>query len=309
MQINQNNINKIISKYETFVDEISKEYSYDNNIKHLLYLIVPSFIIYYGLENEKLILNVFKEVKIYYKESNNNFIHASFIQKLIKTDTFHVQKYINLNKYKDVGLSMLIDTLIHEYNHAINSYNNELKSDNDYIYLRTGICFLKYDKLSLNVLEKSKSTYLEEIINTYDTERIINIISTLNTYKIDNIEVSNILFTINKEFNNKEYKSNAYVFGRTICDELIRNKTFTPTICNLRLKGLIEDIPSLFDSVIGIENSYNKLNDLLEEVYILQSKYYKSYLFKKYYLNKIKIKSLEVINLIKEYDNNCIYKN
>ena len=88
----------------------------------------------------------------------------------------------------------------------------------------------------------------------------------------------------------------------------MKNKTFTPTINNLRFKGFVEDIPNLFDNVIGRDGSYKELNDLLTSIYELEIKYMKSVLFKKRILNKIRIKTKEVVNLIKEYDEKCIFK-
>ena len=49
--------NVIIEKEKEFIDNVSNQYNYDSNIRHLLYIIIPAFVIKYGIQKEKLILN------------------------------------------------------------------------------------------------------------------------------------------------------------------------------------------------------------------------------------------------------------
>ena len=41
--------NLVIQREKAFIDKISDQYKYDNNIRHLLYVIIPAFIIKYGV--------------------------------------------------------------------------------------------------------------------------------------------------------------------------------------------------------------------------------------------------------------------
>jgi len=309
MNINQDNINSFLNKYISFVDKVSFKYNYPSNIKHLLYLIVPAFIIKYGISNEMTILKCFEFIKIYIKPSDDKFVVASFNRVLKRNSSnYFTDKYIVLNEFDKASLPNLIDSIVHEFNHAVNSINNEVSYDEKTIKVRTGLSYLIYDRKTLKFISKSKEVALEETINTEQTEEIINIINSFNNYKIDNIEFSNMLFALKNEIKDSTYTSNAYSFQSYICDILMKNKTFTPTISNLRFKGLVEDVSALFDNVIGRRGSYKKLNELLEEIYSLQIKYSKSLLFKKLILNKLKKKANMVLSLIQEYDSKCIYK-
>lgn len=302
-------INSLIERYIKFVDEISNSNHYESNIRHLLYLIVPAFVLKYGAENENTIKKCFEEVPIMITGTEDKYVTASFNRRLLKSGNgYKTLKYILLNKYKTSStISELIDSIIHEYNHAINSYNNEITYDDKYIKIRTGLSFLIYDKNTLEFIKKSSEVNLEEIINTEQTEDIINIINSLNNYDISNEEFKTTLYTLDKEIKN-EYESNAYSFESYICEELMNNKTFTPTVNNLRFKGFVEDIPNMFDDVIGRSGAYKELNELLTDIHKLEIKYMNSILFKKLILNKLRIKSKEVVNLIKEYDEKCIFK-
>ena len=149
---------------------------------------------------------------------------------------------------------------------------------------------------------------MEEIINTKQTEDVINIINTFNNYKIDNSEFVNTLYSLKHDIDNNGYQSNAYYFQSYICKELMKNKTFIPTVENLRLKGNIDDISSWFDNITGIDDSYNKLVTLLDEILKDEANLDKVKFFKKYKVNKILEKSRKVLHIINVFENNCIYK-
>ena len=302
-------INKLIDRYVVIVDSISEAFNYNSNIKHLLYLIVPAFVLKYGIDKESTILKCFESIKISETGVTNEYILASYNRHLVKDgNNYKTIKYILLNKFTSTNaISEIMDSIIHEYNHAVNSYNNEISYDDKYVKIRTGLSYLIYDKNTLSFIKKSKEVSLEEIINTEQTEEIINIINSFNSYDIENTEFKTTLYTLNKEIDNT-YKSNAYEFDSYICKELMNNKTFLPTISNLRFKGFIEDIPDLFDNVIGRPGSYTELNKLLSDIHNLEIKYMNSHLFKDRILNKLRGKAGEVMALINEYDSKCLYK-
>lgn len=309
MNLTQDNINAFLDKYILFVDEISKKFRYDDNIRHILYVIVPAFISQYGVSNEAFILKCFREIKIYASGNSNSLVTATFNRSLQRMDgNYFTEKYIVINNYGSISIPVLMDNIIHEFNHAVNSINNEISYDEKIIKVRTGISTIIYDKKSLKYIKKSDEEALEEILNTVQTEELINKINSFSKFSIQNSELSNMLYNLKFEIPEDGYKSNAYSYHKYICNELVNNKTFTPTINNLRFKGFIEDIPNLFDTVIGRDGSYQKLNKLLTEIHELVLKYSKSKLFKERLLNKIKSKASEVTDLIKEYDVKCIYK-
>lgn len=309
MILNQGNINNFLNKYISFVNKISDYYNYDNNIRHLLYLIIPGFVAKYGISNEKSILDCFENVKIYISGTEDNTVTATFNRILRRNgNNYYTEKYVVLNQYKKASFTNMFDNIIHEFNHAVNSLNNEIILDDKYIKLRTGLCYLVYDRKSMRFLYKSNESFLEEVINTEQTEEIINIINSFGNYTIENIEFNNTLHVLKNEIVGNNYISDSYAFQSLVCDILMKNKTFYPTISNLRFKGFVNDIPIMFDGIIGKNGSYQYLNVLLKKIYNLQIKYSKSLFFKKIILNKIKLKAQELLSIIKEYDNKCIYK-
>ena len=309
MNLNQENINVFLNKYINIVNEICDEYQYEPNIRHLLYVIVPAFVYKYGASNESSIINCFRKVKIFVNGTYDKVITAMFSRTLNRDkDGYYTEKFVVINNYSSASLPELIDDIVHEFNHAVNSLNNEITYDDKYIYIRTGLSNLVYDKRNETFLEKSKETTLEEILNTADTEEIINVINSFGKYSIENTELSNMLYALNNEIKGDKYKSDAYSYQKYVCSSLIDNKTFTPTIKNLRFKGFIQDIPKLFDDVIGTPGSYDKLNDTLTDMHTLIIKYGKSTIFKNIILSKIRDKAKIVTELIKEYEEKCIFR-
>ena len=309
MNLNDENINVFFNKYITYVDDISNHFNYDSNIRHLLYVILPAFIYKYKVNNESLILECFRKVKIYKSNHKDGIVTASFNRILKKSNAlYYTDKYIVINNYNENTIPTLIDNIVHEFNHAVNSINNEISYDDKYIKVRTGLSSLIYDKATMNFIKKSDEIALEEILNTSQTEEIINIINSFGKYNIENTELANMLYNLKIEIGDNGYVSDAYSFQKNICKRLINNKTFAPTINNLRFKGLIEEIPTIFNNVIGKDNSYKELNKILTDMHLLILKYSNRKIFKERLLNKIMEKKKDVENLINTYENNCIFK-
>jgi len=200
----------------------------------------------------------------------------------------------------------LVDNLTHEFNHAINSMNNEIKI-NDYIMIRTGISYNCFDKNSLKFIKKSDNVILEEVINTKQTEIIVDIIKGLSNYQINNTTIQNTLYSIYHSIDSN-YKSDGYQLETTVCKNLLNNKTFISTLETLRFKGEIDEIPYFFDNIVGKNNSYQELKNNLNILNKLQNEYNETTFLKKYKLNKIKNTSKKIIEIINKFNENSIYK-
>ena len=75
------NSNLIIERELKSIDEISDLYGYDSNIRHLLYIIIPAFVIKYGISKEKLILKTFKEIRILKSNQESKTVKAYYSSK------------------------------------------------------------------------------------------------------------------------------------------------------------------------------------------------------------------------------------
>ena len=313
MNIDQVNINELLNKYIEFTNNISEKNNYPNNIKHVLYLIIPAFVIKYGLKHENMILGCFEKIKIHISDKENNNCTAYFTRVMKQnpegvTPKYYTVKAVVLNQYKSASLIDMFDNVIHEFNHAINSMINEIKFDEKTVSMRTGLSYMTYKANDFShIIDKTKDITLEEIINTKQTEDVINIIRSFSKYEVHNEEFNNAFYAINHSIEG-EYTSNAYYLESFICKELMKNKTFIPTIENLRINGNVDDIAGWFDNITGQNGSYNKLTELLEEILKEEEKLATAKWFKNLKISKIRDKMHQVMNIIQEYENNCIFK-
>lgn len=307
MEYNNEEINNLLARYKKEVDELSLNYQYPSNISHLLYLIVPAFVIKYGLRNETTILKCFKEVPIVISNNQDKLCQAYYISKpKVENKKIETIKGIVLNNYQNISLMNLLDNLVHEINHAINSINNEITTYDNKIYIRTGISQIIYDKITLQVLEKTNESIIEEVINTKQTEEIINLISSFSNYEINDSEITSTIYSINRSTNNM-YKSDAYYLQSLVLKSLIENKTFLRTLEDLRFKGHIEEINTWFDSIVGKDNSLIKLSNILSKTLELEIELGKRKHFKNKLIGRIKALNKEALEIVTTFNTNCNY--
>ena len=301
-------INILINNCVKVANDIGSRYNYPSNITHLFYLIIPAFIIKYGLENERIILDSFNKIPVLIDDKQDQ-IYQAYYRSIPKYENNQIvtNKGIVLKNYKDISLMQLLDNLVHEFNHAMNSINQELKIIDDKLYVRTGLTAIIYNKNTLSSINKEDNSILEEIINTKQTEMIIDIINSFNNYEIENTTVVNTLYSIKNSITNT-YQSNAYLMQSMVCKSLIENKTFFSTLENLRFKGNIDDISVWFDSITGEDGSYKKLIELLKLTINYQVEFSKKKLFKSFIINKIKNVNKEAMDIVNAFNQNCNYR-
>lgn len=307
MNLSNDLINSLIEDTKQFIDNELSIYNYSSDIKHLLYIIIPAFILKYDIKNKNKIITIFKEVPLIERDEEERQ-HQAFYTSIpkYKDNKVVTKKFVVLRHYKNKPLVELIDNIIHEYNHAINSYQNEIKISKNYIYLRTGLSYARYEKSTLKYLGIDNKQILEEILNTNQTEEVVNILKEISKYEINDYSAKTTLYSINSTIEN-QYSSKAYSLQTTFLKNLSNNKTFINTLSNLRFTGNIEEISYIFDNSVGTKDSYKRLIDILNEVTKLEEEYPNT-LFKKIKLSKIKSLYNEINRLIDTFNNNYHYK-
>ena len=295
----------VIEKEKPFIDQISDKYDYDDNIRHLLYIIIPAFIIKYGIKNESLILNTFRDIRIIKSDKQDRYVKAYYSSHPIyEGGKYSTVKFMVIQNYNKISLIDLLDNLVHEFNHAVNSYRDEIRVTKNYVYLRTGLTYRVYKKDPISFVRKDPSYLLEEIINTKQTEDVINIIKSFDG---ENRDISNTIYAINNETNHK-YNSNSYYLESYACRQILENRTFINTLANLRLVGEVFNITKWFDDITGEDGSYKELISLLNKIYDLEKEYIKRKLFKSITLGKIRETSRKIMRIVETFNNNVNYR-
>lgn len=300
-------INLLVKEEIILSDKIAFRYRYPDNITHLLYVIIPAFIVKYGSNCKQLIEQTFMDVPIRINDEQDQVFQAYYfsvpesVNKEIKT-----KKGIVLRNYQNIGLMQLLDNLVHEYNHAINSMKNEIVIDKE-IKIRTGISYNVFNTYDLYFKYKTSDITLEEVINTKQTESIINIIKEFAKLNLENTTVVNTLYSINSSVGDS-YKSNSYLLESIVCQKLMENKTFISTFEKLRFEGEVSELHDFFDSITGEVGSFSRLTSLLSDMLNVNIKLNKSSLFQHSKLNKLRSLTSEALKIVETFNDNSIYK-
>lgn len=306
MNYDSNYINNLIDTEISFSNELALKYNYPDNITHLLYIIIPAFILKYGSNNKKLIEDCFSNVPIIINDKQDKIYQAYYFSnpKYVNNE-ISITKGIVLSNYKDIGLMQLLDNLVHEFNHAINSIQNEIIREKN-ILIRTGINYNYFDS-NLKFIKKGDEIILEEVINTKQTEMIIDIIKNFNNYDINNTIVNNTLYSIYHSIDSN-YRSNSYLLETMICRKLLENKTFLSTLETLRFEGEVSEIHNFFDTIVGKDGSLSELCVYLNKILELQKSLINTKLFKFIKINKIKEYNNKSLEIVERFNKNTIYK-
>ena len=304
MKIDDNILNQLFDYSINFVDTELNSFNYNTDIKHLLYIIIPAFIVKYGFDNRNKITKTFKDVPIIMKNKDEKIYQAYYSNlPFVLEDKIIESKHIVVNYYENKPLIELVDNIVHEYNHAVNSMIDGIKWDDNYIYLRTGLMYIKYNKNDYSDNSKDDAYILEEIINTKQTEELIDIINSFYKYNIHNSIISSSLYSINKFINNN-YSSEAYLLQSTLCKELMNNHTLISVLSNLRFQGNIAEIPYFFDNITGEDGSYNKLIKILNESVKLEEDFSKTKFFKNRKIMKLRKLYLNAKDIVDTFNRN-----
>lgn len=299
-------INQLFEEEKVFFNHLFDKYRYPSNIMHLLYVIVPAFILKYGIQYKPLLEKCFDSVPIIIHDKQDKIYQAYYFSKPErKNDSIVCTKGIILKNYRNINLMQLLDNLVHEFNHAVNSMQNEVQIQ-DCVLVRTGIIYHHFDLETLQFFKQGEEIVIEEVINTRQTELIIDIIRSFANYIITDSSIQNTIYSIFHATNS--YQSNSYFLESYVCKELLQNKTFFSTLEILRFNGRIEDIHLFFDSIVDKNGSFLKLSRCLFLSLNLQKELMSTKWFKSYKINKIKKVNNEALDIIRRFNQNTIYR-
>lgn len=308
MKITSELLNGLLEKYKGKIDAVAKRYQYPNNITHLLYLMIPAFVIKYGFSNESLVLKCLEEVPIVINPKEDlQFQAFYYCVPQYRNSKIEFFRGITLNHYQKIGLMQLLDNLVHEMNHAMNALNRGTIEEGEVLLIRSGLVYFQYRKSDLKFMVKNHATLFEEIINTRQTEEIIDVINSFHSLEIHDLEIENTLYAINHSID-RTFQSNAYALPKQICEELLINRTFIASVENFRLVGNIDEIDLWFDEIVGKKGSYEQLLTILNKTFELQSTLGKKVFWKSRTVQKIRDLAREGQKIVQQFNQNCNFR-
>ena len=98
-------VQDLFRKTKVSIDNLNTKFRYPENIGHLLHLIIPAFILKYGLSAEHKILRIFESVPILIRDEHNEREQA-FYTSMPRLQDGHIvtDKVIVLQNYQNIPL-------------------------------------------------------------------------------------------------------------------------------------------------------------------------------------------------------------
>lgn len=260
----------------TLIEDIKIKNDLNNEEYELLKIAYELFCAYY--KDKTLIENVFKNIPLFIKKEKGKVkaLYARRIYKKGKDIRTKAKIVIRKNDIND--LNDLLDEVVHEYNEAINTYNNELDIDNNQVVARRGLEL----KVMTKRLKTNKifNTLLEEVINAYQSEEILSLL------KDDDFNIENNVNTV-------KYRKESFLIK-----DLLNNSSFMKSLNQARLTGNIKEFEQTIYDKFKVKNFLFKLNNLLEESNSLEKSFKKKEIFKFIIKRKLEVNRDRINNLI-----------
>ena len=174
--------------------------------------------------------------------------------------------------------ALKLEMLTHEIRHALMGYynTNNLINENTY-YMRTGLSetfYIKDNGLKEKYRVEKVGRTIDEIINTYITELLINRIKELKKYRIENSTINSYLSRVRTSQNDGRYRSIGYHDEIKLWYPLLLSKQFIDLVNEHQFDGQIDIIKEFFENNTNLCN-YNELSSLTDTIYNGNSNYTK----------------------------------
>ena len=274
---NQNNINPFIDQVVLTIDSMFENKDVPQSLRDYLYLICTGMVLNYGYDFINDIYESIKKTRFIYglksiedkltKEEYKNLLdrfnnsdNAYSISTVSSKDNKLNIKYTIIIAKDRNNKQQLLEYLTHELNHILTSINKTFTYNKDNIYFRYGL--FTTNLKSNNKKENGK--IFNEIINTLETEDIINQIIKLRKDKITNTKFNNALRILDRV--KTKYTATGYEPFVNLYRSLYRKKDIKNLINQAMLDGNIDKIEKEFNSKLN-NTSYKEMISLLDNLY------------------------------------------
>lgn len=273
----------------SFIDDIAKKYDYGEEEKKIIKVAYDLFVNYY--ENQKRIEDVLENVPFFIKKEKGS-VKALFARRIYKKDKKYATKSKIVIRKADVfNLNDLLDEVVYQYNEAINSYKNELTIEKDKVIVRRGI-ELKILSKSLKT-EKIYNSLIEGAINSFQSEEILQRLT----------KQQNKLYNIKGNENYLKYQKE-----RHFLKPILKSEDLMNIINNARIEGHIDSLEDKFYELTKVQNFFYKINNLLEENNLLETRYKSTKILKSFYNKKLKNNRLKINSLMNKLGQEVKYE-
>lgn len=295
--MNSTSFNRLLNEKYFLLKDIAKKYHYSEELLDMMTYTYISLYMTLGKSCDFPLYDLYNKVKIIYDSGTVNDIALKNNLGQVPRESVAVTIFKpNLNVFKNASLKqkpqtivlgthvgdllatpiLKLEMLLHEVRHALMGYyNTNFLSDPNTYYMRSGLKETFYTRttdLEEKFLIKKFGMTLDEIINTYITELLINKILSFKKYEIENSHLRCYLNTLKTDQPDKRYRSIGYHSEVRLLYPLLLNEMFISITDQHQFDGEIDIIKEFINYNNDI-CSYQDFIQLLDRIYNDNNRY------------------------------------
>lgn len=289
--------NKLLNEKYYLMQDIAKKYDYSEELLDMITLAYVSFYMDYGKKVDMPLYDLFDQVQIVYEPGNVAEIALRHGFGEMDAGTAAVTYFLpNLEVFKDQSLkqnpqiillgthvqdylattALKLEMIVHEVRHALMGYyNTNFLIGDDTYYMRSGLqeTFYKKDETAKGGYKTRRDgRTLDEILNTYISELLVNRIKSFSNYDIDNANLRRYVKNIKTKHEDNLYRAIGYHSDVKLFHPVLLEKEFIDFVSEHQFIGDIEVVKEYIETLTNKMN-YLEFCNLLDTINVDNPKY------------------------------------
>lgn len=292
--------NKVLNDKYYLMQDIAKKYDYSEELLDIITCVYVSFYMDFGKAVDMPLYDLFDRVRIIYEEGSVEEIALRHGFGKIPGGTAAVTYFdpnfkvfqnqdLKQNPQKiilgtEVGryfatTALKLEMVIHEVRHALMGYynTNKLVDDNTY-YMRTGLqetFYTRNDQAPDGFVGKRIGRTLDEILNTYISEVLLNRVRSFSKYDIENKNLRRYIKGIHTNHEDEVYRAIGYAEDLKLFNPMLQQQMFIDLVNQHQFDGDIDIVKEFMESLTDKIN-YLDFCNLLDKINIGNPNYAKA---------------------------------
>lgn len=289
--MDSNKFNKLLSEKYFLLSDVAQKYNYNDELLNMITFIYLSFYMDFGKRCDYPLYDLFNRVRIIYERGTVADIALKNGFGKVPSGSAAVTVFVpNLRVFKDSSLKqnpqtiilgthvedylatpvLKLEMLAHEIRHALMGYyNTNILLDENTYYMRSGLKEMFYSRdgdVEERFSTKVLGTILDEIMNTFITELLVNRIMSFKKYAIEDKNLKRYLDSLTTNQPDGKYRAIGYNSEVRLLYPLLLNEIFISLVNQHQFDGEIDLIKRFIEQYSSICN-YEQLCELLETIY------------------------------------------
>ena len=275
-------VNSLFSYSKSVVDQLCMNYDRPKELRNMQYLIFAGMVSYYGFEHIDVITEAYRKNQfIYTKDSLRDcleklgcvsrstldnlsddtiavFLNEHFYNN--STNTMFTEGKLVISDDMNYASDELLEYVTHEVNHAVNSVKKDIVPFGKKYKTRKGLIISDYNS------GEKRNVFMEEAVNTLQTEDFMDHILSFTDYKIEDTEIWYELDKLKNGLGMK-HEHRGYPIISSIVKPLFENRKFNYVLKERRIDGNVNFISSEFDAKAGT-SAFDTLSRCIDRIQI-----------------------------------------